>query len=264
MWCTVIASSLSQGTARGDCPSADTILATLDGLDLTAAARTRAFQLPLPRSLYERAAAQPGKVEVQRNGKLGQGVLVAGQPIETLWMALNDEDHYAGDGYLPVQHSEVIGGTPRGTDRVLFQYFKKAGVGRWWIDQVAMSNELFAESGSMLWELRWWDLMATQTEETLPPELARSLLDLGLSPIRESRGAWLMVPVAADCTLIEYVTFSDPGGVLSLAQWLGSSRVIRDTLQGIEKLAREHLSEAHSGTSFVQPDGTPIPISAGD
>ena len=138
--CTLISGSLCVVAAYADCPPPSSILASLDRLNLVAAARTQEFDLQPPRSLYEKAAAKQGKVFVKNNGKLGQ--------------AVNDEDHYAQDGYLPVLHSEVIGGTSRGQERVLFQYFKRAGVGRWWIDQVEMSEGLFVESGSMLWELR--------------------------------------------------------------------------------------------------------------
>ena len=257
-WGTVLFSCLGVMAAQGACPPPETILDRLDKLDLVRAARTRELELQPPRSLYERAATRPGKVMVENNGKLGQAVLVTDLPIETLWMAINDEDHYAEDGYIPVLHSEVVGGTSRGQDRILFQYFKRAGFGRWWIDQVVMSEELFAESNGVLWELRWWDLMETHTEQSLPDEPAQSMTDLGLSPIRASRGAWLMIPIEPDCTLIEYVTYSDPGGFLSLAQALGAGGVIRDTLEGVQRLAREHSPEPHADARFGRPDGTSL------
>jgi hypothetical protein len=258
LWFTISLGIVGVQTVGAECPSSQVVLERIDKLDLTNAARTLAFGLQPPSSLYEKAAAKLGKVAVKNDGKLGLAVLVTDLPIETLWMAVNDEDHYAQGGYLPVLHSEVIGGTPRGQDRVLFQYFKRAGVGRWWIDQVVMSEELFDESDAQLWELRWWDLMDSRGEKSLPEEHVRSLNDLGLSPIRASRGAWLMMPLGAECTLIEYVTYSDPGGFLSIAQILGAGRVIRDTLEGVERLAREHIPKAHSDFRFVRPDGTLI------
>lgn len=158
----VIGGCLGVGIAHAACPPPISILASLDKLGLAAAARTQEFDLQPPRSLYEKAIDKPGKVIVKNDGKLGQAVLLTDLPIEALWMAVNDEDHYAQDGYLPVLHSEVVEGTPRGQERVLFQFFKRAGVGRWWIDQVEMSEELFLETDAMLWELRWWDLMETR------------------------------------------------------------------------------------------------------
>ena len=258
LWFIISLGIVGLHTVGAECPSSQVVLERLDEIDLATAARTQEFELQPPRSLYEKAAAKPGKVAVEKDGKLGLAVLVADLPIETLWMAVNDEDHYAEDGYIPVLYSEIIGGTPRGQDRILLQYFKRAGVGRWWIDQVEMSEELFAESDAELWELRWWDLMDSRGEKSLPEEHVRSLNDLGLSPIRASRGAWLMIPIEPECTLIEYVTYSDPGGFLSFAQILGAGRVIRDTLEGVERLAREHIPKAHSDFRFVRPDGTLI------
>ena len=254
--CTVMSGCLGVVAAQADCPPPSSILASLDKLDLSAAARTREFDQPPPTSLYRKAAAEPGEVFVKTDGKLGQAVSIVDQPIEWLWMAVNDEDHYAQDGFLPVLYSEVIEGSSRGQQRVLFQFFKRAGVGRWWIDQVEMSEELFLQSAAMLWELRWWDLMETRTEESLPANLSQRLKDLGLSPIHASRGAWLMVPIDAECTLIEYTTYSDPGGFLSLAQWLGADRVIRDTLEGVQRLALDHIHEPHPEARFVRPDGS--------
>lgn len=242
------------GPARGRCPPPDSIEASLRQLDLTKTYRTQELGQQAPWSLYKKSAQRPGKVIVDRNGNLGQAVLISDLSIEDLWMAINDEDHYADDGYLPIQHSEVIGGTSRGQQRWLFQYFKRAGVGRWWIDEVVMNQELFASSEGMLWELRWWDLMETQGDSGPPEEFA----DLGLSPIRESRGAWLLVPLGDDCTLIEYVTVSNPGGLLGLAHLLASGQVIRETLEGAEKLAREHIPEPHTEARFLRPDGSVI------
>ena len=185
---------------------------------------------------------------------MGQAVLVSELPIEDLWLAVNDEDHYAEGGFLPVEFSQVVDGKSRGQQRLLFQYFKRAGVGRWWIDEVAMNQELFETSGGRLWELRWWDLMETHTESGLPDEVA----NMGLEPIQESRGAWLLIPIAESCTLIEYVTVSDPGGLLSLAHLLGSGVVIRETLEGTQRLAHEHIPRCRSDARFVRPDGTLI------
>jgi hypothetical protein len=92
-WGTVLFSCLGVMAAHGACPPPEAILDRLDKLDLGRAARTREFELQPPRSLYKRAATRPGKVVVENNGKLGQAVLVTDLPIETLWMAINDEDH---------------------------------------------------------------------------------------------------------------------------------------------------------------------------
>ena len=250
----IVATVLVSTPGQTECPSQQKIEAQLRQLDLTAAYRTEEFDLQPPWKLYEKAAEKPGKVFVDRSGKLGQAVVIAEIPVEALWMAINDEDHYADGDYLPVEHSEVIDGTARGERRILFQYFKRSGVSRWWIDEVVMNRELFEESDGRLWELRWWDLMADRTEDGLPERYS----DLGLSPIKESRGAWLMIPVSESCTLIEYVTVSNPGGFLNLAQWFASGHVIRENLEGLQRLATEHIPEPHPESRFLRPDGTVI------
>jgi len=250
----IAAAVLVSAPGLGECPPAGAIEAQLRSLDLTAAYRTEEFDLQPPWDLYLKAAAKPDKVFVDRSGKLGQAVVVAHIPVEALWMAINDEDHYAEGDYLPVEHSEVIEGTPRGERRILFQYFKRSGVGRWWIDHVEMNSELFAQSDGRLWELRWWDLMEDRTADGLPEEFS----DLGLSPIKGSRGAWLMIPLSESCTLIEYVTVSNPGGFLNIANWFAAGHVIRENLEGLQRLATEHIPEPHPKSTFLRPDGSVI------
>jgi hypothetical protein len=250
----ILAIGLGVVPSHASCPAPESIEAKLQQLELTSAYRTEELELEPPWNLYTKAAAKPGKVIVDRSGKLGQAVVVAGIPVEALWMAINDEDHYADGEYLPVEHSEVIEGTPRGTNRILFQYFKRAGVGRWWIDELVMNRELFDASDGELWELRWWDLMKERSEEGLPEQFA----DLGLSPIKGSRGAWLMIPLNESCTLVEYVTVSNPGGFLNVANWFAAGHVIRENLEGLQRLALEHIPEPHPEARFLRPDGSVI------
>ncbi len=254
----ILAAGLGVVPVQAGCPSSEVIEAQLKQLDLTGAYRTEEFDLQPPWDLYTKAAVKPGKIMVDRSGKLGQAVVVAELPVEVLWMGINDEDHYAEGGYLPVEHSEVIEGTPRGESRILFQYFKRSGVGRWWIDELEMNGELFAQSNGRLWELRWWDLMADRAADGLPAEFS----DLGLSPIKGSRGAWLMIPLSESCTLIEYVTVSNPGGFLNIANWFAAGHVIRENLEGLQRLAKEHVTEPHPESTFLRPDGTVIQSSA--
>lgn len=250
----IFESVLGAMPGRARCPDPEAMDAQLRQLDLDAAYRTEEFDLQPPWKLYEKAASKPGKVFVDRSGKLGQAVVVTGIPVEALWMGINDEDHYAEGGYLPVEHSEVIEGTPRGQQRILFQYFKRSGVGRWWIDELQMNEELYESSSGRLWELRWWDLMEERSEGGLPERFS----DLGLSPIKASRGAWLMIPFHKSCTLVEYVTVSVPGGFLNVANWFAAGHVIRENLEGLQRLAVEHIPEPHTGEVFFRPNGSVI------
>jgi hypothetical protein len=245
---------LTPGLCSAECPPAEEILEYLDGVDLRLASRTARFSVEPPTELYAKAAAEPGQAATERHGMQAAGVMVAEVPIETLWMAINDEDHHAEGDYLPVRYSQVIGGTNRGQSRLLFQYFRKLGVGRWWVDQMDMDGELFRRSNAKLWELRWQDDMDSY-EGSPPPEVS---IDPKVRPIRETRGAWLLVSVTDDCTMIEYFIDSDPGGLLSKAQLLMARSVVRETLEGMTRLAIEHIDKSHEVSEFVLPDGSSL------
>lgn len=248
---SVLLVPLLPGSSKAECPPAGEILDYLAGMDLRLASRTARFSVEPPAELYAKAAAEQGKAVTERNGMQAAGVMVAEVPVETLWMAINDEDHHADGDYLPVRYSQVIGGANRGQSRLLFQYFRKLGVGRWWVDQMDMDGELYRRSDAKLWELRWQDDMDSY-EGSPPPEVS---IDPKVRPIRETRGAWLLVPVSDDCTMIEYFIDSDPGGLLSTAQLLMARSVVRDTLEGMTRLAIEHIDKSHEASEFVLPDG---------
>jgi hypothetical protein len=185
-------------------------------------------------------------------GNRGYGSLVVPLPVERLWMAVNDEEHHAGE--LPVRRSEVIGGTPRGASRTIFQYFKRWGIGRWWVSRVAMNRELFESSQGRLWELHW-EARIDSVDTTKPP--VSDVADK-IKPLKKSSGAWLMVPLGGSCTLVEYYNYTDPGGALETAQRLLINRSIRSTLNALARLAEEHVEQPHEGPPFVRPDGSPI------
>ena len=81
-------------------------------------------------------------------------------------------------------------------------------------------------------------------------------VDRRIKGIRASHGAWLVAPLADECTLIEYYTWSDPGGALGWAQGLVAKRAFRATLRGIMRMARDHVLEPHDGDGFVRADGS--------
>lgn len=250
---------LTPGLCSSECPPAEEILDYLAELDLRLASRTARFSLEPPEQLYAKAAAEQGKAATERKGTQAAGVLVVDVPIETLWMAINDEDHHADGDYLPIRYSQVIGGANRGQSRLLFQYFRKLGVGRWWVDRMDMDGELFERSDAKLWELRWQDDMDSY-QGSPPPEVS---IDPKVPPIQETRGAWLLVPINDGCTLIEYSLWSDPGGLLSKAQLLMARSVVRDTLEGMTRFGVEHIDQSHDPSEFVLPDGTSLASPAG-
>jgi len=240
--------------AERGCPTRDQILARLVEVHPERGSRTTRFETAPPEALYGKAAGEIERSFVSRQGKTVQAVRVTEHSIETMWEALNDEPHHALDGYVPVRHSEVIEGTPRGTSRLLFQYFKKAGIGRWWVSRVEMNADLYRSSEGALWELYWKDVLDT-VDPTRPP---LDSVSSDMAPLKRSHGAWLLIPLAPSCTLVEYYNYTEPGGFVSLGQALLAKSSVRDTLDGIVRLADEHLPEPDPDAVFVRPDGSPL------
>ena len=239
--------------AEAGCPAPGKIQAQLAGAGLERAARTARFSTPVPTELHEKAGRAVGEVITSRDGKKGFGVVVAEVPVEALWKAINDEDAHDEGGYLPTDRSEVIGGTPRGVERRIFQAGERLGLGRWWIIRTAMSGELFAASGGHLWESAWEDDMKSVDSERAPVENPPDL-----SPIKSSRGAWLLVPLAEDCTLVEHFSWSDPGGFVAMMQGLVLGKALAQSVEGMVRLADERYRGPVDGPPFVRPDGTPL------
>jgi len=238
---------------RADCPPAAQLASRLEALPLEAASRTERFQIPIPEGLYESALAQPDTPIPSRRGKLIQGVMLSRLPVEEWWKAINDDDHHATGGYLPLLHSEVLLGAPGHSGRETLQYYRRAGFGRWWVNRLETNVPLYESSGGALWELRWRDVVDRYTAESLPS-------DAGIrSPhIDEAWGAWLLASLGDRCTLIEYVAGGEAGGLVGALQWMGMTRTLLTTFRGMVQIAEQHLSEPHSSGLFVRPDGTPL------
>jgi hypothetical protein len=245
--------------ARGACPSPDHVVSLLAGLNLERASRTARFGNDVPLELYRRAAERPGRPVASHEGAKGLGALVAGLPIAQLWAAVNDLDHYAlEDDYIPVQHSEVLG-PPDERGHLLFQVFQRWGVGRWWVSRIRTNKDLFLESDGMLWELSWTDEIA-DVDTDKPPV---SGFAARIRPLESSHGSWLMVPLADDCTAVEYFTHSELGGIVGMGQTLMAKRGVSLTMEGLVRMASEHIPSHDSG-DFVRPDGTPLDSSPSD
>lgn len=243
--------TLSAATADEGCPAPDEIQSRLGKLGLDRAARTVRFSNPLPVDLYGKASRKVGELQVDRDGGKGTGVIVVALPVEVLWRAINDEDAQDEGGYMPLKRSEVIEGTPRGVSRRVFQAGERMGLGRWWVTRTVMSRELFEASGGAMWEVVWTDDRAGLAQPPVddPPDL---------SPVKQTRGAWLLVPLAEECTLVEHFNWSEPGGFVGMMQGLVLGRALRESIEGLVKLAGAKYRMAPAGPPFVRPDGSPL------
>jgi hypothetical protein len=233
------------------CPTPDQIQSRLGELGLERAARTARFSEPPPLELYRKASRKVGELQVDREGGKGIAVIVVELPVEVLWRAINDEDAQDEGGYMPLKRSEIIGGTPRGVSRRVFQAGERMGLGRWWVTRTVMNGELFEASDGALWEVVWGDEMEGLEGPPVddPPDL---------SPVKRTRGAWLLVPLAENCTLVEHFNWSEPGGFVGMMQGLVLGRALRESIEGLVALAAAEYRTAPEGAPFVRPDGTPL------
>ena len=247
----ILISLLAAGIVAEDsvCPDVATIQKKIQQAQPARGARTASFNQPVPEALYERAIAEPGKAFSKRDGNKMTGVMLVPMAADRLWRAINDEPH--AEEFLPVNYSTVIEGAARSSDRVLFQYVKKAGLGRWWASRIRINAKLHEVSEGRLWEMSWVDWM-DEVDRTKPP--IRDIAD-DLKPIVESKGAWLLMPVSESCTLAEHYSESEAGGALGALQVLVASGAIRDTLNGVKRMAEEHRCPADESAPFHGPDG---------
>ncbi len=252
MWAGLV--TLVAGPVRAECPSPEIILETVAGHDLSKTSRIDRFGKEMPAEIHRKAAARPGRPAAARDGIDGFGAIVVALPVERMWKAISDEDHFDLEGFLPVKRSDVIEGDPRGPRRRLLQTFDRFGIGRWWVSDVFVNVELFEESGGSLWEVYWHDRMS-EVDPSAPP---MNEVSSSLTPLVESHGVWLLVPVADECTLVDYYVHADPGGVIGALQRLMLKGAIRSTLEGIVRMAEEHMEVVHSGERFLRPDGRPL------
>lgn len=254
------------GGGAGDggegCPSGSALAAAVRSLPLDRTTRARELASPLPDGLLERALERPGEVAVARQGQKGFALSLVPLPRRLLWRAVNDEDRY-GEA-LGLEVSRVVGGTPRGTERILFQAFQRLGVGRWWVDRVRLNGRLQKETGGALWELVWTDAFGAWDPESRLPEDPKGWRELqglvhDLQPLEWTRGAWVMAEPVPGCTLVDYFLWSDPGGMLSALQALGAKGAIRNTVEGLIRHARTGVEEVAPGEPpFVDPSGEPL------
>ncbi|MEL6345912.1 MAG: hypothetical protein AAFV53_22565 [Myxococcota bacterium] len=178
----------------------------------------------------------------------GWGVHVINLPITALWKAITDVDNLYR--FIPVKHSQNLSGHRR-TGLVAFQYLELPLVSdRWWCVQQRHNAGLYRSTSGRVWEMVFSDQhdKPACSADRLPKLSAEGM------PVAWTRGGWMMVALGEERTLVEYHVWTDPGGSLPTAQ---ASRIaamkVRDSLSGIERMARWELNRSDLG--FTRPDG---------
>jgi hypothetical protein len=210
----------------------------------------------IPSSAYQKALdGQVAKgIEVIEDIKAakGYGVAVFDIPIAQMWKAIADEDHHAHN--TSVKMSETIQGTPRTHDHTIFQFLDiPVFTDRWWLVNIKYTSGLYTASGGKIWEITWQD----RNKST---ELV-NMLDLtqfdDAIPVAWTKGAWLLMALDDGRTLIEYHTWSDPGGSVpvGLATRFAAGEV-EQNLRNMAKFAQGHTPTCTA--QFHRPDGSPL------
>lgn len=222
-----------------------------DSRSLRAMRTARAPAEP-PTSAYEGALRKPvsGFEPVAGTTAKAWGVAVFELPVEALWMAINDESRMAGR--LPVSMSTVVGGEVRKAPRRVFEYMPLPIVSdRWWVVDVEHNAPMYLASKGRLWEASWTDATGTADLTGRVKEAAQ-----GGYPVDWTYGSWLLVDLGDGRTVVEYYSWSDPGGSIPAGASRFAGGAVRQTLAAIAELAAENVGRDRSG--FVRPDGTPL------
>ena len=208
----------------------------------------------IPMTAYETALSGVHVANIARvegvSAAKAWGVAIIDQPVETVWMAINDDAVLAD--YLPVERSLVVSGSARRAPRRVFEYLSLPIINdRWWMVDVDHNAALFSSTEGLAWEQVWTDA----THESLPQTV--SPIASGGIPVHWTHGSWLLIDLPSGRTLVEYYVWIDPGGAIPASSaTLFASGAVKDTLRAVDTVSAQASTWSHSG--FVRPDGTAL------
>lgn len=169
--------------------------------------------------------------------KKGYGVFVAPLPIERLWAAVNDDRGKVK--WTKLSYAEVYQGRYCANPRRVFQFLPVPLVtDRWWVLDISENRGIRDVSKGKVLEA----IFKSVKEEQLPTASMREWSQRGM-PVEFVEGAWYLHSLGENSTLIEYYTWSDPGG--SVPVRLASSfsaNSIEDAILAMVSLAKEGSS----------------------
>ena len=185
---------------------------------------------------------------------LGYGAMLFPVGVDTIWATLTDEDTL--DGELGLSVSAIVGGSRYRDGRLLFQTLDLPFPiqDRYWVTKISHNERLFEASHGAMWELSWTDAgvdldLSTSAYQSEVKEATK---------VAWTTGAWLLIPLGEDRTLVEYFAWSDPGG--NVPRRLASKlvgRQVRTTLRNVLQLAQTR-KKASVLSQMVQPNGLPL------
>ncbi len=198
-------------TAQAATP--EQLLARVEEIASLKASRITSEAPTIPESMYRQAAAgKTATALLEAPGtaaKKAYGVAVVDVPIDRLWAAINDDV-----GKLAVTrlaYAEILEGSACAIPRTVFQYLPTPMIvaDRWWVSDFSENQTAASSSEGRVRELRW----RSDGKRTPSTGEAATWASKGV-PLAFSEGAWWLVDLDGSSTLIEYFTWSDPGGNL--------------------------------------------------
>lgn len=210
----------------------------------------------VPDGAYDRA--RDGKVVTGLDDVPGSrlrkawGVAVVPVSIDAMWAAIND--NASKTRLTKIRHVELLEGTPCTDDRLVFQYLDVRWLtDRWWVVRQRWNTSLWQRSEGRVRELFW------RSEEVALPAGANRWAQGGI-PLPFTEGAWMLVDLGEGRTLVEYFSWSDPGGAIParLASRFAAGG-IEDTLEAMVTLAREGSTCPHEVLHPAYEDAVALP-----
>lgn len=191
----------------------------------------------IPEDAYAKAAAGEVVTALEsvegHKAKRALGVAVVKAPIGKMWAAVNDEQSKTANTQLG--YVEILEGKNCANGRLVLQYLPiRLVTDRWWVVRQTQNPGLEQASEGRVREVQW-----KSTDQFTATPSAQSWMDKGMS-LAFTRGTWFLVDIDGEHTLIEYTTWTDPGG--SIPAGLASSFAaggIRDTIDTMTKLANK-------------------------
>ena len=196
----------------------------------------------IPEEAYRRAEAGEVVTGLQPGSPAPRawGVAVIDVPLAAVWAAVNDNP--SKPRVTQLAHLEVLDGAPCVGDRTVFQYLDiRFFTDRWWVVHQRVNPTLADGSGGRMRELSWHSV--DDATAHLTPQAQTWARDGIEVPFAE--GAWLLLDLGGDRTLVEYYASSDPGGA--------------HPRQGREPLRRRWHRRHHRRDGETWPDrGRPV------
>jgi hypothetical protein len=160
-------------------------------------------------------------------------VAVLEAPADRLWAAVNDELGFARDAWEG--EGAVVRGRACADGRASLVTMPVPLLpDRWWIVGYRWAADLERASGGAVRELSWRE--EADLPDLLSPALQRAVDDG--ARVGVSRGAWLLVALDEEHTLVEYQLQSDAGGGLpGVVAGPFCASAIRNTLRAMEARA---------------------------